>query len=433
MVVWDDDAMARGRAEEAGFSLRRLNAEEAFKGIDKLIVSPGIPVLYPIPHPAVALAAKMGIPLDNDIGLFFQAMANSRRGGGPDAPVIVAITGSNGKSTTAALLRHVLKATGRHSQIAGNFGNGVLASDPPRPGEVIVLELSSYQTELASELEPDIAVMLNLSPDHLDRHGGLGGYFAAKRRLFASDRIRTAVIGIDDPEGRFLASEYSARKGRASVVRISGSEIDAESESWSICASNGRFREYRGGQVLEYQEFDAPSGLPGAHNLFNACAVLAACKQLGIRARQAIAAMESFQGLRHRMQFIGMRRGVSYVNDSKATNVASAARSLQAFDSIRWIAGGRAKEGGLSSLGRSASKVVKAYYIGEAAEDFARQISDVPFEICGDMAAAVSAAARDSRAGDTVLLAPAAASFDQFSNFEERGDEFAAEVKLLIS
>ena len=432
VVVWDDDAKTRALAEQAGFALRRLDTNESFTEIDKLIVSPGIPHLYPNPNRAVAVAARLGIPLDNDIGLFFQALGGTGDYGDRNAPTIVAITGSNGKSTTAALLHHVLAKIGRPSQIAGNFGNGVLASKPPDAGEVMILELSSYQTELASKLSPDIAIMLNLAPDHLDRHGGLGGYFAAKRRLFASETIDRAIIGIDDAEGRFLASEFAGRKGRNSVVRISSSENETNSDCWTICANNGRMRETCGGKVLATCDLGSIRSLPGTHNHFNACAVLAACRIIGIETGQAIQAMESFQGLRHRMQLIAEHQGISFVNDSKATNFASAGRSLQAFRNIRWIAGGRAKAGGPSSLNELASNVVKAYFMGESAEEFADKIKGVPFEICGNMATAVAAAARDSRTGDTVLLAPAAASFDQYADFEERGDEFAAEVRRIL-
>ncbi|MDE0531411.1 MAG: UDP-N-acetylmuramoyl-L-alanine--D-glutamate ligase [Albidovulum sp.] len=432
VVVWDDDLEARERAADAGFILRELVSKTSFKEVDKLIVSPGVPYLYPEPHPVVATASEMGVPLDNDIGLFFQAVSSEGFHGDRNPSTCVAITGSNGKSTTAALLHHVLKKIGRRSQITGNFGNGVLASGIPGDGEVMVLELSSYQAELASKLSPDIAVMLNLSPDHLDRHGGLGGYFAAKRRLFASEAIEKAVIGVDDPEGRFLASEFAGRRGTNSIVRISSSATCENPKSLTFYTKKGRLYETCRGTIHAPVDLRSLCGLPGNHNLFNACAVAAVCRILGIETSQAIEAMSTFHGLSHRMQRIAETRGVTFINDSKATNVASASRSLQAFRSIRWIAGGRAKEGGLSSLNDMVFNVSKAYYIGESADEFAAQINGVPFEICGNMATAVAAAVRDSREGDTVLLAPAAASFDQYSDFAARGNEFAAEVRRHI-
>ncbi|WP_264213007.1 UDP-N-acetylmuramoyl-L-alanine--D-glutamate ligase [Leisingera thetidis] len=426
-VCWDDNPAARAAAEAEGFACRDLHKAGAFDGVAALITSPGIAHLYPRPNPVIRAAMAAGVPVDNDIGLFFRSFADADWQMHDQPPRVVAVTGSNGKSTTVALLHHILQQAGRESQLAGNIGRGVLDIDPPGEGGVVVLELSSYQTELARALTPDVAVFTNLSPDHLDRHGGMGGYFAAKRRLFAEGGPDRAVIGIDEDEGLFLAGQLSEGLGDDRVIRISAAQ-KLTGPGWQVFARKGFLSEYRKGRQAASIDLREMQGLPGAHNHQNACAAYAAARTLGLAPRLIGDAMATFPGLPHRSQTIAEADGVRYVNDSKATNLDSAIKALSAFKNIRWICGGLEKDGGLEALQGQTANVVKAYVIGREAAGFALQL-DVEAEVCTTMAAAVERAKTEAQAGDTVLLAPAAASFDQYDNFEQRGEDFTAEVR----
>lgn len=430
-ICWDDNPAARSIAEAEGFVCRDLGHVDGFRGISRLIVSPGIPHLYPAPNPVVAAAWDAGVPVDNDIGLFFRSLAVADWDDHGATPRVIAVTGSNGKSTTAALISHVLRHAGRNVQLAGNIGRGVLDIDPPGDGGLVVLELSSYQTELARALTPDVAIFTNLSPDHLDRHGGQGGYFAAKRRLFAEGGPERAVIGVDEAEGRFLANQLSEAAVDARVIRVSSGQ-KLTGPGWHVFARKGFLAEWRKGRQVASIDLRDVQGLPGAHNHQNACAAYAAVRTFGIAPRVIEAAFHEFEGLPHRSQTIAEIGGVRYVNDSKATNVDSAAKALAAFSKVRWICGGLQKEGGLEGLAAAAGSVAKAYVIGREAAAFAIQLGEMETEVCGDMATAVARASADAAAGDIVLLAPAAASFDQYDNFEQRGDDFAAQVHRLL-
>lgn len=431
VVAWDDGPSGREAAEAEGIELRDLTRASAYEGVSLLVTSPGIPHLYPAPHAAIAAAWEAGVPVDNDIGLFFRSFAAEGFDQFDTMPRIVAVTGSNGKSTTSALIHHILTENGRPAQLAGNIGRGVLDLDPPHDGEVVVLELSSYQTELARALTPDIAVLTNLSPDHLDRHAGLGGYFAAKRRLFSEGGPDRAVIGVDENEGRYLANQLATGMADDRVIAISSGR-KLTGPGWNVFARKGFLAEYRKGrQVASVDLRDIP-GLPGAHNHQNACAAWAVARSLGLGPRGIEAALRSYPGLPHRSQRVAEKDGVAFVNDSKATNVDAAAKALAAFPRIRWICGGLEKEGGLSGLGEGLSHVAKAYVIGREAEAFAVKLSGVEAEVCGTMAVAVKRAMEEAEPGEVVLLAPAAASFDQYDNFEKRGDDFVACVRGLL-
>jgi UDP-N-acetylmuramoylalanine--D-glutamate ligase len=430
-LLWDDSPEARTRAEAEGFTLTDLSRHSALDGVAALIVSPGIPHLYPAPNRVIDRALDLGVPVDNDIGLFFQSFARPEWDSLETTPRVIAVTGSNGKSTTTALIHHILQVAGRPTQMAGNIGTGVLSIAPAQDGEVVVLELSSYQTELARALTPDIAVFTNLSPDHLDRHNGMGGYFAAKRRLFAEGGPDRAVVGVDETEGRFLANQMGQGPGDDRVIRISSGQ-KLEGFGWSVFARKGFLAEWRKGRQVAAIDLRAVTGLPGAHNHQNACAAYAATRALGIAPRLIEQAFHSFAGLPHRSQLVGEKDGVRFINDSKATNVDSAAKALQAFPKIRWIAGGLGKDGGIAALQPFLGSVVKAYLIGHSARDFALQLGDTPHEICETMDRAVARAAAEAQADEVVLLAPAAASFDQYPNFEKRGEDFAARVAALM-
>lgn len=427
---WDDSPEGRAAAEARGFAPVDLTRDRALAELALLVVSPGIPHLYPAPHPIIAAATARGIPIDNDIGLFFRSLARSDWAELRRPPRVVAVTGSNGKSTTTALIAHLLAEGGIPTQMAGNIGTAVLAIDPPGEGAAVVLELSSYQTDLARALTPDVAVFTNLSPDHLDRHGGMGGYFAAKRRLFSEGGPDHAVIGVDEPEGRFLAMQLAEGASDRRVIRISSGQR-LEDFGWSVFARKGFLAEWRQGRQVAAVDLRPFPGLPGAHNHQNACAAWAACRALGLAPKVLEAGLASFRGLPHRSEPVAEINGVRFVNDSKATNAESAARALRAFPRIRWIAGGLGKEGGIAALAPYLGSVVKAYLIGHSARAFALQLGATPHEICETLDVAVARAAAEAQPGEVVLLAPAAASFDQFRDFEARGDAFRALVKAL--
>ena len=431
VLAWDDGEPARQRAAQEGIPVHDLTSIRDWSGIATLITSPGIPHLYPAPHPVVEAALSSGVALDNDIGIFFRSFADEGWYEFETPPKVIAVTGSNGKSTTSALIHHILSEAGRPTQLAGNIGRGVMDIDPPHDGEVIVLELSSYQTELARALTPDIAVFTNLSPDHLDRHGGYGGYFAAKRRLFIEGGPDRAIIGVDEREGQFLANQLAEGGGDDRVIRISSGQKQGGA-GWSVVARKGFLAETRKGRQVASFDLREMKGLPGAHNHQNAAAAYAACRTLGLSPKVIEVAMISFGGLAHRSQYLGEIVGISFVNDSKATNVASAQKALHAFKNIRWICGGLEKEGGLEALDKANASVSKAYVIGREAESFALSLS-CEREVCVTMEQAVSLAFKEAEKGDVILLAPAAASFDQYDNFEQRGEDFINQFNRLGS
>ena len=428
-ICWDDSETGQTKARDAGFVVEDLTRERIYEDLAALIVSPGIPHLYPAPHKAVERAWASNVPVDNDIGLFFGEMWDWQPSVDDDSdmgPMVIAITGSNGKSTTTALIHHIVKEAGRTVQLGGNIGVGVLSLDYPNARDVIVLELSSYQTDLARNLSPDIAVFMNLSDDHLDRHAGRGGYFAAKRRLFRN--ASRAVIGVDEPEGRLLAN---ALLGVADTLIPISAEDPLKAAAWSVTRRKHFLRETRNDkQIASIDLRDCPA-LRGVHNAQNACAAFAACRMLGLGPRQIEPGLKSFPGLAHRLEPVAEIGGVRFVNDSKATNADAAEKALFAYDKIRWIVGGQPKEGGIDALWPLLDRVRKAYLIGEAAKTFAGQLGDIPHVDAGTLDNAVALAAADAEPGDTVLLAPACASFDQFPSFEVRGDAFRAAVERL--
>ncbi len=428
-LCWDDGDAARARAEGEGFALHDPMRGDGFAGVSCLVVSPGIPHLYPAPHRVIAAAYEAGVPVDNDVGLFFRSLGLGDWAFHDTPPRVVAVTGSNGKSTTSALIAHILREAGVPCQLAGNIGRGCLDIEPPVDGEVVVLELSSYQTDLARALTPDIAVFTNLSPDHLDRHGGMGGYFAAKRRLFAEGGPERAVIGVDEVEGRYLAGQMSEGLVDARVIRVTSSK--GGGPGWDISTRKGWLSETRKGRQAASIDLRGVPGLPGAHNHQNAACAYGVARALSLAPKVIEAAFHTFQGLPHRSQRVAEIGGVAYVNDSKATNVDAAVKALQAFQRIRWICGGLEKEGGMAALAQATGVVVKAYVIGREAQAFALKLGAVETVVCGDMATAVARAAAEAEAGDTVLLAPAAASFDQYDSFEARGADFMAQVEKL--
>jgi UDP-N-acetylmuramoylalanine--D-glutamate ligase len=427
-VCWDDGEAARAAAAAEGFAVEDLTREKAWGDMPALIVSPGVPHLYPAPHPAIAMAWAAGALVDNDIGLFFRGLGMS------EADVkVVAVTGSNGKSTTTALIAHILRAAGRPVQMGGNIGRGVLDLDPPADGEIFALELSSYQIDLARSLAPDVAVFLNLSPDHLDRHGGEGGYFAAKKRLFELGAATRAVVGVDDMHGRFLAAALREDPATGDPVTEISVTTRPRGRGMAVFMNRNHLTEWRKGAQAAAIDLRGAPALIGRHNHQNACAAYAACRALGLGPKPIEAGLASFAGLPHRLQKIGERGGVLFVNDSKATNADAAEKALLSFERVRWIAGGAPKAGGVEPLRPLFGRVAKAYLIGQAAQDFAATLGDTPHALCGDLATAVAMAAAEAQPGEAVLLSPACASFDQFASFEARGEVFMALARAIIA
>ncbi|MEQ9333706.1 UDP-N-acetylmuramoyl-L-alanine--D-glutamate ligase [Thalassobaculum sp.] len=423
VLAWDDSAERRAALDSTpGVTVADL-AARGLAGVDALVLSPGIPHTHPEPHPVAAAAKAAGVPIIGDVELLLRALPDRR---------LVAITGTNGKSTTTALIGHVLAGAGVPVEVGGNLGRPALEFDDPGADGVIVLELSSYQLELTPSLAPTVAVWLNVTPDHIDRHGDLAGYVAAKRRIFAHQTPSgLAVIGCDDAISRDVA-ERLRRDGRR-VVDVSGEGPVVG----GVYAEDGELVDARSGRPETVLVLAEAPALPGDHNAQNAAAAYAACAALGLR-QQAIAdGIRGFPGLAHRQERVAAADGVLYVNDSKATNADAAARALACYSAIYWIAGGRGKEGGVSSLAPYFPRIRKAYLIGESAGSFARQIGDgCPTALCRTLEMAVRQAHLDARADGrpdaVVLLSPAAASFDQFPNFEARGDRFRALVQDLL-
>lgn len=430
-VCWDDNEAAQEAAQAEGFLVADLHKDKNWEGISCLITSPGIPHLYPAPHPVIVKAWENGAVVDNDIGLFFRSYGTPEWDEFDVLPRVVCVTGSNGKSTTTALIHHVLEEAGRDVQMGGNIGRGVLDLEPASDGQITVLELSSYQTELARSLGPDIAVFMNLSPDHLDRHGGMGGYFAAKARLFTAGGPDRSIIGVDEVEGQYLAAQLRETQGSGEPVIRMSSGRKLQGNGWSVFARKGFLAEWRKGRQVASIDLRGIRGLPGAHNHQNACAAYAVCRTIGLAPRMVEEHLRSYPGLPHRCKIIAEKNGVLFVNDSKATNADAAEKALGAFKNIHWIAGGQPKEGGIADLAPLFDRVKRAYLIGEAADEFAGQLGDTDYVVSGELDIAVAKAASAAEEGDVVLLAPACASFDQFASFEARGDAFVAAVNAL--
>ena len=460
-ILWDDGEAGRAQAKGEGFTIEDLAAAD-WSDFAALVLSPGAPLTHPRPHWTVDLARAAGVPVLGDIELFARALAARPK---DQRPRVVAITGTNGKSTTTALIGWVLKSAGLTVHVGGNIGVGVLALPEPTPDAVYVIEVSSYQLDLTTTFAPDVAILTNISPDHLDRHGGMDGYVAAKARIFAGQGAEgVALVGVDDTWGQGIASRLSQR-----VIAISsnpsplGGEGGSRSETdegfvgpssaggqpEDTAPSSERLRRppspprgegyvaqpgavLKDGQIIA--DLTAARSLPGRHNAQNAAFAYATARALGVTHDAAVAGLLSFPGLAHRMEAVGRLGSVRFINDSKATNADAARQALASYPSVFWIAGGVPKAGGIADLADLFPRIAKAYLIGDAAEAFAATLADTPHVIARTLDAAVAAAAADaaSAGGDQiVLLSPACASFDQFKDFEARGEAFRAAVLAL--
>ncbi len=427
VACWDDGAGGREAAAKAGLTLVDLRHAD-WRAFDALVIAPGVPLTHPVPHWTVEKARAAGVEIVGDIELFFRERAKTA----PDAPVI-AITGTNGKSTTTALTAHVLRELGYDVQMGGNIGVGVLSLAPPATNRIHVLELSSFQIDTTPTLNPTVGVLLNVTPDHLDRHGTFESYAAVKERLVAG--ASRAVIALDDDITRGVAMRLAGHKP---VYPFSTQgKPRGERPFWS---DGTKLMAAVGGRELCIADLSGIGSLRGSHNAQNALAALAAiraldeaCPWLGVwQPPKLQAALKTFPGLVHRMEQLGYAGKALIINDSKATNADSTEKALAAFErGIYWIAGGTPKEGGIAPLAAYFPRVAKAYLIGLCAPEFAATLEGkVPYEMSGTLDVALASAVRDAAASDApepvVLLSPACASYDQFKSFEHRGDAFRA-------
>ena len=417
VLAWDDNAEKRAVASARGLPVVDL-ASADLANVAALVLSPGIPSTFPKPHPVAARARAAGIEIICDIELLARSRREARFAG---------VTGTNGKSTTTALLGHILGEAGMTVEVGGNIGLPVLALAPLGHSGIYVLEMSSYQLELTISLVFDVALLLNITPDHLDRHGGIEGYIAAKERIFAGQTApQAAVIGIDDDICKRIADKLST--GSRRVVPISVEHI---APGGIYVAGTNLIDDIDGQQAAVLNLATLPH-LPGRHNWQNAAAALAAARCFGVAAHVAARAIASFPGLAHRQELVATITGVRYINDSKATNADATEKALVCYKDILWIAGGVAKDGGIAGLEPYFPRIRHAFLIGEAAPAFAETLSGkAPFTLSGDLATAVRQARAMAKPGNTVLLSPACASFDQFRDFEARGDAFRCLVEDL--
>ncbi|MBO1074803.1 UDP-N-acetylmuramoyl-L-alanine--D-glutamate ligase [Roseomonas marmotae] len=418
ILCWDDGEAAREAARAAGLPVGDPSKVARFD-FDALLLSPGIPHLLPRAHPAAAAAARTGVPVICDAELLFRAVRASG-----SAARFVGITGTNGKSTTTALIHHLLARAGHEVAVGGNLGPAALGLPLLGDSGIYVLEMSSYMLERMQSLRFDIAVQLNLSPDHLDRHGGMDGYAAAKMHVFdRQDRTSLAVVGMDDEWGAHFTA---GRAGKA--TRISGTTRQPGGV-WA----EGRILRDDDGPIAD---LGIARALPGSHNAQNAAAAAAVALHFGLTREDIAAGIGGFPGLPHRQEAVGTISGIAFVNDSKATNADSTERALASYDRVVLIAGGVPKAGGIAPLAPLFPRIAHAVLIGEAAEDFAATLSahGVSHEVAGTLEAAVPAALASARRSgtDVVLLSPACASFDQFSGFDARGDAFRAQVASMM-
>jgi len=428
--AWDDNEAARDAAAMQGVAISNLNEAE-WENFDALVLSPGVPDKLPKPHWTAECANAAGVPIICDIEIFARELAAQPD---TDRPKIIAITGTNGKSTTTALIGYVLKVCGKDAQIGGNIGRGVLDLGKMHAGKYYVIELSSYQLERTHSLRANAAVFLNLSPDHLQRHGDMAGYEAAKLRIFNNQTSDdTAVIGVDTDDTKRIFSELTAKNGR----RILPTSV-RKSLGRGVSVMNGKLYCNMSGKCVEICDLSKAKALEGKHNHQNAAAAYAAVQSLGIDPKVIGEAILSFPGLAHRMETIGSAGPVRFVNDSKATNADAAMQALKSYDNIFWIAGGQSKSGGIEPLARLFPNITQAYLIGEAAPDFHKTLKKkkVTNKISGDLEKAILCATRDAMQSEKpnpiVLLSPACASFDQFKDFETRGDAFREHAQRIV-
>jgi UDP-N-acetylmuramoylalanine--D-glutamate ligase len=425
VVAFDDTEASVEKAHAAGIPIEDLRHID-WSRIAALVLAPGVPLTHPAPHWVVGLARNAAVEVIGDIELF----CRERRKLAPDAP-FVAITGTNGKSTTTALTAHLFAAAQYDAQLGGNIGTAILSLDPPAPGRVHVIECSSFQIDLAPSLDPSVGILLNVTEDHLERHGTLKDYAAIKERLVAGvQRGGTAIVGVDDNWCAAIADRIE-RAGKK-IVRVSVRRPLPD----GLYVEGDRVMQAAGATARAVVHIGGIGSLRGLHNAQNAACATGAALALGLSAQAIQQGLVSFPGLAHRMEQVARKGNVLFVNDSKATNADAAARALASFTDIFWIAGGKAKTGGITSLTGYFPRIRKTYLIGEAAGEFAGTLQGkVPFIVAGTLDRAIELAAQDAQAAglpeSVVLLSPACASYDQYRNFEIRGAAFRSAVRQL--
>ncbi|WP_343562361.1 UDP-N-acetylmuramoyl-L-alanine--D-glutamate ligase [Kiloniella sp. b19] len=429
VMVWDDQEKSRQAAAAKGFAVVAPESVE-FKSLQAVVLAPGIPLTHPQPHPVVMQAQAAGIEVISDLEILYRAHALK----GSDAPRFVGITGTNGKSTTTVLIAHLLSEAGMNVVCGGNLGTAVFELPDLSGDGVYVLELSSYQLDLCHQFRFNAALLLNMSPDHLDRHGDMEGYAKAKARIFNNQTTNDAAfVGLDDEHSRQIFDVLNSRKNQQ-VIPLSVTTRVAEglfAVEGQLCDDRFAHRD----AVLDLGELPT---LVGQHNHQNALAAYGICRFLGLDIQTIEQGLQSFGGLVHRQELCLRTPVLRIINDSKATNVEATARALGSFSNIIWIAGGLAKEGGFTALKPLLHSVRKAFLIGEGAEQMNRELSDsLPATVMSRTleqavpAALAAAGELHQQTGEcaTVLLSPACASFDQFKSFEARGDHFKALVR----
>ena len=420
VLAWDD--AEPGRAAAPDLTLTDLATSEPLDWA-ALVMSPGIPLTHPAPHPAAVRAVRAGIEVIGDIELLGRAGTGAR---------FLGITGTNGKSTTTALIGHVMAALGLPSAVGGNLGIPALSLPELGPDGHYVIEMSSFQLDLISQLRFGTAILLNVTPDHLDRHGDMAGYVAAKRRIFRNQIAGdTAILGVDDVTVRALAADLA--HGPARLIRISGEGPVAG----GVYVEDGRLIDDLDGAAAAIMDLTPVPTLPGRHNWQNAAAAYAACRVAGAAPADIARAIATYPGLPHRQELVGTLPGLRFVNDSKATNADAAAKALGCYDRIYWIAGGLPKAGGIASLAPFFPRIAEAFLIGQASDEFARTLDGLaPVTRSGDLATAIAeataAARRDGARDAVVLLSPACASYDQFTSYEARGDAFRQLARQIV-
>ena len=430
VFAWDDNAGSRDAAQQQGVPIKNLKKAD-WSEIDEFVLSPGVPHILPKPHWSAEAAREAGVPIICDIEILAREVAVRPE---RSRPKIIAITGTNGKSTTTSLIGHILKACGKDAQIGGNIGRGVLDLDRMHSGTFYVIELSSYQLERTYSLRANAAVFLNLSPDHLDRHGTIEDYGLAKQAVFANQTKDDAVIvGVDDAYGKALCTKLKVKNGR-NIIPISARRAAGH----GVSVLGGKLFSNLSKKSIEICNMKKAAALEGRHNWQNAAAAYAAVSSFGLDPKEIGEAILSFPGLAHRMETVGTLRNVRFVNDSKATNADAARQALASYKNIYWIAGGVSKEGGIEPLNDLFENVRAAYLIGDAADEFASTLeaSQRPHQINKTLKMALLCATKDALESGVkdpiVLLSPACASFDQFKNFEIRGDAFRAQAQKLM-
>jgi len=429
VIAWDDSSTARDLGGQEGAQLMPWR-EWPWEKISALLLSPGVPLTHPQPHGVVEHANRAKVAVIGDVELFAREIRTQADQPGK-APVI-AITGTNGKSTTTALVGHILNQCGFNAQIGGNIGKSVLELAQPTAKTIYVLEMSSFQIDLSPGLKPDVGVLSNLSPDHIDRHGTMENYAAIKARLMKQTaKDGQVVIGVDDSYASAIFTQLSA-SGGAQAQPVSVGKILGR----GVFVVDGILYDAMGANAVRVMDMASATRLPGAHNWQNAALAYGAVRRFVSDTKAIAAAIASFPGLAHRMEDVGHIGKTAFINDSKATNADATARALAVYPDIFWIAGGKPKEGGIESLSGFFPRIRKAYLIGEAAPQFARSLDGkAPYEMSGVLESAVASAASDAAASaavaPVVLLSPACASYDQFKDFEQRGDVFRSLVGKL--